>query len=135
MSEFTRLFMGAVNKIAPMRSVRVRQKQSPWINSHILAGIRQRDSLLSRFKQNKDDIVLYKEYCRIRNRVQRDVKMAKSAYFRVKIDQSKGDSGKLWGLLKSLGYSKSSSTTSKIVLENDGVKVFDSLKPKGRGLF
>ena len=51
--------------------------------------------------------------------------MAKAYYFRDRVVQSKGDSGKLWGLLKSLGYSKSSSASSKIVLENDGVKVFD----------
>ena len=44
------------------------------------------------------------------------------------MERSEGDSGKLWGLLKSLGYSKSDRTSSKIVLEKDNVKVFDSSK-------
>ena len=61
---------------------------------------------------------------RVRNQVQRDIKMAKADFFLGKIRQSEGNSNKLWGLLKSLGCSDGN-TSSQIVLERDGVKLFD----------
>ena len=45
---------------------------------------------------------LYGEYCSQRNKVQRDIKFAKSDYFRRRIDESGNDSGKLWKQLGSL---------------------------------
>ena len=126
-SKFSRLFKGVIDMIAPVRDVRVKSKVSPWMNAHIMAGIKKRNELLSCFKRNKSDISLHAEYSCIRNQVQRDIKMAKANHFRDKMGQSEGDSGKLWGLLKSLGYSKSDCSSSKVVVEKDGVKIFDSL--------
>ena len=124
LDEFNRLFKGVIDTVAPMREIRVKQKPNPWMNSHILAGIRRRDGLLSRFKRNRNDLVLYKEYSMVRNQVQRDIKLAKANFFMGKIRQSGGNSNKLWGLLKSLGYSDGN-VSSRIVLEKDGVKIFD----------
>ena len=114
--------------VAPVSDVRVRCTANPWMNPHILAGIKERDWLLSWFKRNKENKALYEEYCKICNQVQREVKLAKASHFQDKGVQSRGNSRKLWGLLKSFGYSKASCSTSKIVFENDGVKIFDSLK-------
>ena len=52
--------------------------------------------------------------------------MAKRNYFRQRVDQHKGDSGKLWKQLKSLGYSNKGGGNSNIVLEEGGSKVFDA---------
>ena len=41
-----------------------------------------------------------------------------------KIKQSEGESNKLWGLLKSLGYSIRN-VSSRVVLEENGTKVFE----------
>ena len=43
------------------------------------------------------------------------------------MDQNRGNSGKLWDQLKSLGYGKTSDSAG-IVLEEEGVKVFESHK-------
>ena len=52
-----------------------------------------------------------------------------SGFFQDKVRQSEGDSGKLWRLLKSLGYSKTASSShQKIVLEDNGSKIFDPHK-------
>ena len=52
--------------------------------------------------------------------------MAKETFFKQGVERNSGDSGKLWRHLSSLGYSKkSASSSSGIVLENDGSKVFD----------
>ena len=88
------------------------------MNPHILAGIKKRDSLFSRFRKDRDNEVLYREYCRVRNSVQRDIKAAKENFFKQGVREKKGDSGKLWKHLKSLGYSKKSvNSSSNIVLE------------------
>ena len=57
-SEFTRLFNAAVDAVAPFREVRVRSNPNPWMNSSILAGIKKRDSLLSRFKKDKTNVLI-----------------------------------------------------------------------------
>ena len=102
---------------------------NPWMNSHILASIRKRDLLLSRFRKDRSNVQLYKEFCEVRNAVQRDVKWAKENFFKRGIDKNKGDSGKLWRHLSSLGYSKKvSGSVSNIVLEENGKKVFDSFR-------
>ena len=57
--------------------------------------------------------------------MQRDVKLAKENFFEAGINRCKGNSGKLWRHLGSLGHSKGVSS-SRIVLEENGGKVFDS---------
>ena len=121
---FKRFFDSAVDLVAPARSVRVRSKSNPWMSPHILSGIRLRDSLFARFKRDRHNLSLYAKFCRIRNRVQRDIRLAKQAFFRNKVEENRGRSDKLWGHLKSLGY-KSKSGSSSIVLEQNGTKVFD----------
>ena len=125
LNEFIRLFGLALEKVAPFRDVRVRSKSNPWMNHHILSGIRLRDSLLSRYKRDRSNQTLFSDYCRVRNQVQRDNKFAKNSYFSNLIESNKGDSKKLWGRLRSLEY-KSTHASSGIVLEQNGSKVFDS---------
>ena len=57
LNEFTRLFKIAVDTVAPVREVRVKQRSNPWMNSHLLAGIKKRDVLLRQFKRSKDESV------------------------------------------------------------------------------
>ena len=82
----------------------------------ILVAIRKRDDLFRRFKKDKGNKTLYAAYCKQRNSVQRDIKLAKSEFFKGKLRESRGDSAKLWRHLSSLGYGESKSKTS-IVLE------------------
>ena len=112
LSEFTRLLGSALDIVAPLRDVRVKVRSSPWINSHILSGIKLRDTLLKRFRRDPSNRSVYSEYCKVRNSVQRDVKLAKETFFSNSIEKSKGNSSKLWRHLSSLGY-KSSSSSSK----------------------
>ena len=64
----------------------------------------------------------------MRNAVQRDIKLAKQYYFEKRVEQSKGDSGKLWANLRSLGYgAKGGGSSMSIVLEQEGSKVSSPL--------
>ena len=125
LAEFSRLFKSVINVVAPYKEVRVRSRPNSWMNSEILSSIRLRNNLYSRFKKDKSNKALFEEYCRARNKVQRDIKLAKQNFFKHGIAKNKGNSGKLWGHLKSLGYSKKGCSSSSIVLEDQGSKVFD----------
>ena len=126
LSEFSRIFLSVVELVAPLKEVRVRAKSNPWMNSHILAEIRRRDSLLARYRKDRGNVALYKEFCKARNAVQRDIKLAKQTYFKNGVEKFKGNSSKLWRHLQSLGYcKKAASSSSSVALEMNGVKVFD----------
>ena len=127
LNEFGRLFRSAIDSVAPLREIRVRNQPNPWMNSEILSSIRKRDRLLTRFKKDRTNTVLYKDFCKVRNKVQRDIKLAKETFFKNGVERNRGKSGKLWVHLKSLGFSKKASKSSSIVLEQDGEKKFDSL--------
>ena len=127
LNEFVRLFSSAMDKVAPFREKRVKKRSNPWMNPHILSGIKLRDSLLSRYRKDSSNRLLYSEFCKVRNRVQRDIKQAKRSFFVQSIERDKGDSKKLWGHLKSLGY-KVAQASCRIVLELNGKQIFDSFE-------
>ena len=108
-----------------MKDVRIKSKQNPWMNSHILSGIKRRNGLYARFKKNRTNTDLFREFCKVRNAVQRDIKFAKENFFKTQLNRCKGNSGKLWRHLASLGHS-SNVSSSRVVLEENGDKIFDS---------
>ena len=93
LSEFNRLFRSAIDSVAPLREIRVRNKMNPWMNSEILSSIKKRNSLLARFKKDRTNELLYKQYCQVRNKVQRDIKMAKESFFKNGVERNRGNSG------------------------------------------
>jgi hypothetical protein len=95
LDQFLLIFKGILNEIAPFRDIRVKQRTEPWVNTDILAGIRKRDDLFRRFRNDRSRTDLYQDYCKTRNKVQRDVELVKQYYFRDKIDQNRNNSKKL----------------------------------------
>lgn len=73
-SSFKSNFLEVLDKVAPFKEIRLKIKSQPWITSDILDNIQQRDKLLQKFKKSKDKDH-YKQYCQMRNKVQRAVKM------------------------------------------------------------
>lgn len=92
---FKDLFLSVLNSVAPTKEVRLKQRSEPWLNAHILELISIRDSLLYKFRKDKNKQI-YKSYCMYRNFVQREVKAAKSEYFSNNFEENKFWSKKLW---------------------------------------
>ena len=89
------------------------------MNSAILDLIRQRDKALeyaNRFKENGE---LRKQFNLLRNKVQREVKKAKSNYLKNKIEDDKKISKEIWRQCKTLGYSNKHKDNSKVILNTD----------------
>ncbi len=122
---FKPIFAGIVDQVAPKRVVRIKQGTEPWITPTILDMIKRRDKIRAQLKKNYPG-VSYLDYSVLRNQVQREIKKAKASFFKSKLDESMGDSKKLWNNLKTLGYSQKPSGKSKIVLDIDGELCYDT---------
>ena len=125
---FSTTLLKIIDDVAPMKQIRLKSRTEPWMDDTILESIRTRDQLLYDFKKDRSNADLYKQYCRVRNKIQRDIKRAKADYFSSKIDEHKNNPKKLWQQLKALGYSTKTKEQCRVVLEIDGETCFDSTK-------
>lgn len=96
---FQEFFLDALDHVAPLKEIRLKQLTEPWMNSEILDLISERDKKLKLFKRSQNSDI-YKEYCHLRNKIQKLIKNAKSNYFENKIEENKGDSKSLWKQFK-----------------------------------
>ena len=116
---FNTAFLASLDKVAPIKTVRIKQRSEKWINEEILMTIRARNSSLKSYKKNKDPAD-FKSFKSLRNRVNRMVTKAKKEYFSDRISECKDDPKKLWKCLKEVGYSNKSISKSSISLKIDG---------------
>ena len=73
---FRTILTDIIDKIAPIKHIRIKQQTEPWMTSDILDKIATRDELLNSYKRNTNNKDLYKQFCKIRNNVQREIKEA-----------------------------------------------------------
>ena len=123
--KFKTIFSSILDEVAPIKNVRIKTRTEPWINSMILELIWKRDRLLHESNKNKHNKELRKEFNLIRNKVQREIRLAKTNYFRDKIEENKGNSKGLWRQLKTIGFSSKSKNNCKIVLDIDNESCFE----------
>ena len=123
---FKNLITQVLDSIAPIKEIRIKLRTEPWIDDNILQSIRERDKLLTLSNRDKADKSLRRLFNETRNKLQRDIKKAKSNYFKNKVEENQHDSKKLWRHLKTLGYNIKAKDRSKIVLDSEGEKCHDS---------
>jgi hypothetical protein len=125
-AHFTRLFTSILDIVAPSKEIRIKHSTDQWMTSEILDNIRSRDILFRKFQKNPVKHDLYDQFCKLRNKIQRDIKKAKSLYFQKQIEENRNNSKKLWQNLKNLGYSSKGKDSSKVVIDIQGTKCFDA---------
>ena len=88
--DFKDLFMSVVDKIAPLKEKRLKQRSVSWITSELLDDIRARDQALETFRKNKTD-ENYQYCCNLRNRVQYNIKkvLKKETIFSTKFQNAR----------------------------------------------
>jgi GTPase involved in cell partitioning and DNA repair len=89
----------------PLKEIRVKQNTEPWMSTEILNLIKERDELLLKYRKfnNSED---HKKFCIIRNKVQKEVKSARSNYFSDKIEENKNYPKKTVETVKRSGVQK-----------------------------
>jgi hypothetical protein len=124
--KFKEVFVNVLDRVAPKREVRIKQRTEPWITPSILEKIRKRDKIRRQLKVNTPN-VYYQDFTTLRNQIQREVKTAKASFFQNKLEESMGDPKKLWSHLKNLGYGSKANSKGKIVLDIEGKLCYDTL--------
>lgn len=96
------MFLDILNSMAPMKTVRIKQRSETWINEDILKAIRSRNASYMKFKLSKDQSS-FQKFKGLRNEVNRMVTKAKKDFFSEKILECRKEPRKLWKCLKELG--------------------------------
>ena len=125
-SNFKTTLTNIIDKVAPIKTVRIKQRTQPWMTSDILEKIHKRNKL-SRLLNKGNGNASFSELSSLRNAVQHDIKKAKANYFRNKLEDNINQPKKLWKTLKDLGYSTKPNSKSKIVLNVNGSLLSDTL--------
>ena len=113
-----------IDKIAPMKEIRIKNSSKEWFDEEILEEIEKRDKLLAKFKKSRQpsDSQNYKI---ARNKVQGMIKKKQKNFIAEKLNQNIGKPKELWKSLKSLGLPSKQQSSSTICLEKDGILSFD----------
>ena len=99
-----KLLLNVVNKHMPMRTKRVRDRDSPWMTSDIYKLMKKRDKLKKKACKLKDE-KLMGEYRKLRNKVTAEIGKAKKRYYSDKLAEF-NNSKNTWKTLKSVIPSK-----------------------------
>ncbi len=116
--------MGLVNRIAPLKSFRVKGFTEDWFDGEIKESIRDRDKLLRKYRKTKLEVD-FEIYKSARNRAKYLIKSKKISFYRDTIQENKGNSKKMWATLKSLGLPSRKGNNPDICLKKGDEIVFD----------
>ena len=124
-ADFITTITKIIDKIAPIREIRIKNNTAKWIDEEILEGIRNRDKLFTKFKNSKKSIDNL-NYKKARNKLQNIIKTKKKNFILEELNSNIGKPKELWKSLKYLGLPTKSDTLSNICLEKDNNLSFDA---------
>lgn len=102
--------IGALDALAPLKTVRVSRPTAPWLTEELKAQIRSRDELYKRAKRtNNQDLMT--QYRSLRKLTKASIKDAKNNYLLSAIAETQ-DQSKMWSILRKAGLIETSSQSS-----------------------
>ena len=124
-TDFSNKLSDVINKIAPIKQSKVKNRSQEWFDGEIAEKISLRDKLFKKFKKSKlhVDEICFKE---ARNEVQNVIKKKKKTFFENQLNENIGKPKELWKALNDIGLpKKGSSKTQNVCLKENGNFVFD----------
>ena len=92
------MFLGCVDKHAPLKSKRIRKKQSPWITRDLLTKIRKR-YFLKKKAISSNNPAIWDQFRRARHQANNAIKLAKKLYVSENLEANKGNLSAKHGML------------------------------------
>ena len=117
---FRNLLSQTIDKHATRRPITRRvqfSKSKPWITNGLLTSAKTKVRLLKHFFKFKTSEI-YNKYKRYRNYLNRVIKQAKICYYHLAINNSRGNSGKFWKVIRKLIQSRKSRQSASTLIEN-----------------
>ena len=107
----------SVNEVKQIKTICLKNNNTPWFNKNIYDAKFQRDNMYQRFCLT-NDIQDWNEYKRLRNICLDTIRREKKGYYEREIDKNKGDSKKMWKTLQNLVSFKVTNGVSEIIFED-----------------
>ena len=104
------LFLSVANKHAPIKRMRIRNKQSPWITPAIRERMKGRKRLKI-LAMKTDDPNIWSGYKREKNSTNNAVKQAKAQYYCNHIERNAGNTREIWRTINSVTYREAITNT------------------------
>ena len=117
--KFEDTFNLVLNKHAPLRTQtrkECRRSKNPWMTNEILNLIKQK--LYNIYLKNPSDSN-WSTYKNLRNNITHKIEYTKQAYYKLKIQQTNGNSKKLWQNINEIVTTKNHKQTPQIHIQND----------------
>ena len=124
-SNFKNILSEVLDKVAPEKTIRIKNRTEPWMTPTILEKIALRDGLFYLYRETLDSSVKF-YHNKLRNEIQRNIKNAKAEYLQASLEDNLGKPKKLWHHLKTLGYNNKTKINSNIVLKIAGKLCYDT---------
>lgn len=99
------------NRHAPVRSKRVRNKESPWIASELRKLITNRDKLKKQAVIS-NDMAIWDKFKKKRNKINNEIKKAKSNCYQSLIESNFGKRKEIWKSINEITHRKSTNNSS-----------------------
>ena len=118
-------FMNVIDKIAPLRQIRVKSNSKPWFDGEISEKIRVRDKLRKKYKKSglQIDFDIFKS---AQKQARQITKMKKCEYVKQQLKANIAKPSKLWKVLKSIGLpSSNDNNAAKACLKENDVLLFE----------
>ena len=112
---WNQLFSEIADLHAPVKRRRIRGVPLPWLNNKIREVIKDRD-FHHRKAVKTNSVFHWACYRKLRNRVNRKAKTAKSKYYCDLILEAKGDSGKIWKAVNDVSSRKTKSSSPQCIV-------------------
>ena len=106
------MLMESIDKHAPLRSRRTRNRKSPWITNELRHQMFHRDFLKKKAISSRDPQIWY-QYRQTKNYINNEIKKTKQAYYKNNLDLKKGNLKKTWKIVNELS-SKNVCKTNRI---------------------
>ena len=124
-SDFISRFMAAIDKVAPLREIRVKNRTQDWFDRDIFQALKSRNEKLKKFKKSKL-IIDQEKLKKSKYLVHKMIKSKKRLFIENKLKENIGKPKELWETLKSLGLPSKVTPLMNICLKNlAGILVFD----------
>ena len=120
-NNFITMFRTVIDKVAPVKEVRLKQRNKPWFSGEVRNMIQRRNQALLKFRRTKNNID-YLEFKRIRNQTHHKIQSYKKNYVLDQLEESQNNAKELWKNLKQLGMPTKTKASRSCI----GLRMYDN---------
>jgi exonuclease III len=111
------------DKHAPIKKIRVKQRNNPWVTPEIVKQMYYRDSLHRKATNNKN-VDLWNQYKSVRNQITREIKVNRKGYYDNIIDEHKTNPRKFWQKLTKIVPGKINMQSVPKTMSAEDINIF-----------